>query len=122
MLWCSEISLRNFPLSSRRYEMKEYWSEVSYCLNNCLPSKVIVPNTHVFLCEPVATAIGRFPSGVHIFLINVNLDLTYTLSAWGSSRSTVVISSTVPKHFVHQFNTFVDLLKGYIGKPYLSLS
>jgi hypothetical protein len=47
---------------------------------------------------------------------------TYTLSAWGSSRSTVVISSTVPKHFVHQFNTFVDLLKGYIGKPYLSLS
>jgi hypothetical protein len=33
-----------------------------------------------------------------------------------------VISSTVLKHFVHQFKTLVDLLKGYIGKPYLSFT
>ena len=45
-----------------------------------------------------------------------------TLSAAGSSRATVVISSTVPKHFEHQFSTLVDLLNGYMGKPYLSLS
>jgi hypothetical protein len=46
----------------------------------------------------------------------------YNLWVWGESRSTVVISFTVSKHFVHQFNSFVDLLKGYMGKPYLSLS
>jgi len=54
--------------------------------------------------------------------MSYRISTTYTLSGWGSSRSTVIISSTVLKHFAHQFNTFVDLLKGYMGKPYLSFS
>ena len=59
--------------------------------------------------------------GVYLNKYMKRIDTAYE-SAWGISRSTVVISSTVAKHFVHQFNTFVDLLKGYMGKPYLSFS
>ncbi len=73
--------------------MKEYWSQVSYCLNNCLPSNVIVPNTHVFLCEPVVITIGRFPSGVHIFLINVscmNMDSSSTATVKSSGMLEII--------------------------------
>ena len=40
------------------------------------------PNTHVFWCEPVATTIGRLPSGTHILLVTnascMNMDSSST--------------------------------------------
>ena len=42
---------------------------------------VSVPNTHVFLCEPVTVTIGRFPSDVHILRIRascMNIDSSST--------------------------------------------
>ena len=64
----NKIILRNFLFSSPRYEMKEYWLKVSYCLNNCLPSKVIVPNTR-FLMRTSCYYYWTLPSGVHILLL-----------------------------------------------------
>jgi len=64
----NKIILRNFLFSSPRYKMKEYWLNVSYCLNNCLPSKVIVPNTR-FLMRASRYCYWTFPFGVHILLL-----------------------------------------------------
>src|ERR1051325_4630418 len=52
--------------------MKEYSSNVLYCLNNCIPAIVSVPNIHVFWWEPVTVTIGRFPLGSHILRIRAS--------------------------------------------------
>lgn len=48
--------------------MNVFSLNLSYCLNNYLPSKLIVPNIQKCLCEPVAVTTGLAFSWIHIFL------------------------------------------------------
>ncbi len=56
--------------------MKEYWPEISYCLNNCLSSKLFVPNAHVIYIKASIIEVVILLYYFHIISINSSF---YTL-------------------------------------------
>ena len=60
----------NFFLTSLRYSIKEWLSNLSYCLNNCLPSLDSTPKMIVLLWEPVTVTTGLFCLTIHFLLIH----------------------------------------------------
>ena len=59
----------NFFRTCSRYLIKESLSNLSYCLNNCLPSFDITPNMMVLLWVPVTVTIGLFCLSIHFLFM-----------------------------------------------------
>ena len=59
----------NFFLACSRNAIKELPSNLSYCLNSCLPSLDSTPKTIVLLWDPVTVTIGLFCLIIHFLLI-----------------------------------------------------
>ena len=63
------MNLLNFFLVSSRYAMKDWLSNRSYCLNNCLPSRDSTPKAMVLLWEPVTVTTGLFSLEIHLLFL-----------------------------------------------------